>query len=101
MNLKLAVRNSLELIRIATGDRDVSTSGVHESVFHDESRVFIVEVCTPIILPLVMIEIELIHTTCAITSITKLTHPVMTRSDKYPLQWTMVPEAAHNPTHRT
>jgi hypothetical protein len=39
----------------------------------------IVESCSPIILTLVMIEIELSLTTFTITSITKLTEPVMTR----------------------
>jgi hypothetical protein len=48
--------------------------------FDDESRVFIVEACAPIILALAMTEIELPLTTCAITSITKLAEPVMTRS---------------------
>jgi hypothetical protein len=42
----------------------------------DESRVFIVDECAPIILSLAMTEIELPLTTCDITSITKLAEPV-------------------------
>ncbi len=52
-----------------------------EPALDDEIRVFIVEACASIILALTMIEIELFLTTCAVTSITKLTHPVVVRSD--------------------
>jgi hypothetical protein len=45
-----------------------------------ESQKVIVEACVPIILALAMTEIELSHTTCVITSITKLPESVMTRS---------------------
>jgi hypothetical protein len=59
---------------------ELETSSV-ETTLDDESRVFIVEACTPTILTPPMIEIELLLTTCAITSITKLTQLVVVRSD--------------------
>jgi hypothetical protein len=96
LSLKPVVCNSLELISIATGARDVSTSGVHSwNMSPDASSstlfshrlmtraVFIVEARDPIILPLAMVEIQLFHRTCAITSITKLTQSVMPRPYEY------------------
>jgi hypothetical protein len=69
-------------VYICNGDKILSHPLLHsvEPALDDESRVFIVEACASIILALAMTEIELPLTTCAITSITKLAEPVMTRS---------------------
>ena len=56
-----------------------SSTPLRHRSFDHESTVSVVEACAFIILPRVMWQIELLLATCAITCITKLTDPVMSR----------------------
>ena len=53
----------------------------------------------PIILPRVMREIELLLTTCVVTCVTKLTHPVMSRSHVYLLYSGPLRSSLHTTPH--